>query len=191
MGFLPDIFTTCETCQGTGYLPEAWDVRLHGYSLPELGALTIDEIYDLFGDDEKLKGPLKAAKDVGLGYLALRQPGRALSGGEAQRLKIAGELSRKTSEETLYILDEPTVGQHMEDLARLIDVLHRLVDADHTVVVIEHHPHILGACDWLIELGPGGGPNGGQVIASGTPEAVAKGDTTTAPYLREVLEAQG
>lgn len=189
MGFLPDIQTPCETCSSTGYHPEAWDVRVHGLSLPELDSLTIDEVYDLFCEEEALARPLEAARDVGLGYLVLRQPGFTLSGGEAQRLKIAKELCRGTSSETLYILDEPTVGHHMEDVARLIGVLHRLVEEGHTVAVIEHHPHLLAACDWLVELGPGGGPEGGHVIASGTPEEVASGDTPTAPYLREVLEA--
>jgi excinuclease ABC subunit A len=188
MGFLPAIQTPCETCRGTGHLPEAWEIHLHGIAFPELFALTIDEIYDRFGDQQILARPLTAARDVGLGYLVLRQPGYTLSGGETQRLKIAKELCRKTSTETLYILDEPTVGQHLEDVMRLNDVLHTLVDAGHTVLVVEHHPHLLAACDWLIELGPGGGPDGGRVIATGTPEELAKGSTPIAPYLREVLE---
>ena len=129
------------------------------------------------------------ARAVGLGYLVLRQPRYALSGGEAQRLKIAKELCRKSRTQSLYILDEPTIGQHMEDVARLIGVLQRLVDGGHTVVVVEHHPHLLASCDWLVELGPGGGPDGGRVIAAGTPEAVASGSTPTAPYLRSILEA--
>jgi len=189
MGFLPDVFEPCETCRGTGYLPEAWEVRFRGFALPELFALTIDELYDLMSDAKALKRILSAALDVGLGYLVLRQPGFTLSGGEVQRLKIAKELCRQTSTETLYILDEPTVGQHLEDVARLVGVLHRLVNEGHTVLVVEHHPHMLAACDWLVELGPGGGPDGGRVIASGTPEAIAHGDTPTASYLREVLEA--
>jgi excinuclease ABC subunit A len=193
MGFLPDVHTPCEACRGTGYRPEAWDVRLHDLALPELFALTVDEVYELFGDEDRIARPLTAARDVGLGYLVLRQPGYALSGGEAQRLKIAKELARhkpgqKAQSDTLYILDEPTVGQHLEDVARLIQVLHRLVDAGGTVLVVEHHPHLLAACDWLVELGPGGGPDGGRVVSMGTPEAVAAGNTPTAPYLRELLE---
>jgi excinuclease ABC subunit A len=190
MGFLPDVSTVCESCHGTGRRPEAKEVRVKGVAYSELGGLTIDEVYDLFGDEESLSRKLKAAKDVGLGYLVLRQPGYTLSGGEAQRLRIAVDLSQKTNDKTLYILDEPTVGQHMEDVDRLIGVLHRLVDEGHSVIVIEHHPHLLAACDWLIELGLGGGPEGGRVIACGTPEEVAKMHTPTAPYLMDVLEGK-
>jgi excinuclease ABC subunit A len=189
MGFLPDVHTPCETCRGTGLVPETWEVRLRGIALPELYALTVNEVYDLFVDEEELASPLRSVRDVGLGYLVLRQPGYTLSGGEAQRLKIARELARKASTETLYILDEPTVGQHMEDVVRLNNVLHKLVDDGHTVAVVEHHAYLLAACDWLVELGPGGGPDGGRVIATGTPETLARGDTPIAPYLREVLEA--
>jgi excinuclease ABC subunit A len=191
MGFLPDVFTPCDTCRGTGYAPEAWDVRVRGLSLPEVDALTIDQVYVLFRDEEALTRPLSAAREVGLGYLVLRQPGYTLSGGEAQRLKIARELCQKASQDTLYILDEPTVGQHLEDVARLTGVLNHLVEAGGSVFVVEHHPHLLAACDWLIELGPGGGPDGGRVIISGTPEVLANGDTPMAPYLREVLGGEG
>jgi excinuclease ABC subunit A len=190
MGFLPDLAVECETCRGTGYIPEAWDVRVRGLALPEINALTLDQVYELFEDEEPIARPLSAAREVGLGYLVWRQPAYTLSGGEAQRLKIARELCRKVPSETLYILDEPTVGQHMEDVARLIQVLSRLVEAGHSAVVVEHHPLILAACDWLLELGPGGGPRGGWVIASGTPDDVAQADTPTAPYLREVLEVE-
>jgi len=187
MAFLPDVHVPCETCRGTGLLPEAWEVRLHGVTLPEVYGLTIDQVYELFSDAEQLTRPLQAAHDVGLGYLVLRQPGHALSGGEAQRLKIASELMRGRSSDTLYLFDEPSIGQHLEDVARLIGVLHRLVDTGGTVFVVEHHPLMLAACDWLVELGPVGGPEGGHVIASGTPEALAAGGTPTAPYLKEVL----
>jgi excinuclease ABC subunit A len=197
MGFLPAVHTPCDTCRGTGYRPEAWEVRVRGVALPDLFAMTIDEVYELLGDEDRIAQPLSAARDVGLGYLVLRQPGYALSGGEAQRLKIAKELCRTTNADTLYILDEPTVGQHLEDVARLNGVLRRLVDGDgradsdrsgDSVCVVEHHPHLLAACDWLIELGPGGGPEGGHVIAEGTPETVARSGTPTAPYLQEILE---
>jgi len=194
MGFLPDVFELCEVCKGTGYRAEAWAVRLRGVALPDLFGLTIDQVYALFGDVDRLARPLTMAREVGLGYLTLRQPGYALSGGEAQRLKIAQELCRTTkkSEPTLYILDEPTLGLHLEDVAQLVRVLHRLVEGDNgarnTVFVVEHHPHVLAACDWLVELGPVGGPEGGYVIAEGTPERVAAGKTPTARYVREVLE---
>jgi excinuclease ABC subunit A len=188
MGFLPSVTTVCETCQGSGYHPEAWQIHWRDICLPDLVSLTIDEAYDLLRDEEAIARPLAKAKEVGLGYLVLRQPGSALSGGEAQRLKIARELARKMHGETLFILDEPTVGLHLSDVQVLIMVLNRLVDNGHSVVVIEHHVSLLVSCDWLIELGPGGGPQGGRVIANGTPEDLAASDTPTAPYLRFVLE---
>ncbi len=187
MGFLADVYETCEVCQGTGFQAEAWQVHLSGIALPDLFGMTLIEVSQKLGKETALAGPLAAAVAVGLGYLVLRQPGYSLSGGEAQRLKIAAELCRKIPEESLYILDEPTIGQHLEDVARLIGVLHRLVDGGHTVLVVEHHPRLLAACDWLIELGPGGGPHGGQIIASGTPDRLARGNTPTAPYLQEIL----
>ena len=190
MGFLPDLRVECETCQGTGYRPEAREVRVNGFTLPEINALTLDQVRGLFAHEPKIARPLQIACQVGLGYLVWRQPAYTLSGGEAQRLRIVKELCRKTVAETLYILDEPTLGQHMEDIARLVQVLHRLVDAGHTVILIEHHPHALAACDWLVELGPKGGPDGGAVVASGTPEAVARLGTATAPYLRQALGAE-
>jgi excinuclease ABC subunit A len=188
MSFLPDVHLTCETCQGTGYLPEAWQVRVHGIALPEVFNLTIDQVYELFTDEARLAAPLRTAQQTGLGYLVLRQPGYALSGGEAQRLKIANELMRKSPRDTLYILDEPSVGQHLEDVRRLTVVLHGLVDAGGSVFIVEHHPHLLACCDYLIELGPGGGPQGGRLVAQGTPAQLAQGDTPIAPYLREVLQ---
>ena len=188
MGFLPDIHTECETCKGTGYSPEAWDIRLNGHSLPELNDLTLAQVYDLFKDHQKIEALLRAALDVGLGYLLLHQPGFSMSGGEAQRMKIAKELCKKTKDYTLYILDEPTVGQHLEDVERLIGILQRLVDAGNTVIVVEHHPNVLAACDWLIELGPVGGPEGGLIVASETPEKVSLGKTPSAAYIKKVLE---
>ncbi|MHA2007469.1 MAG: ATP-binding cassette domain-containing protein [Promethearchaeota archaeon] len=188
MGFLPDIFDSCEVCNGTGYSMDAWKVKVNDISLPELDKKTIDEIYELFKEEEIIEKKLKLVKDVGLGYLVMNQKAYTLSGGEVQRLKIAKELGKKSKKKSMYILDEPTVGQHMEDVSRLIKVLHRLVKQGHTVVVIEHHPHLLAACDWLLELGPGAGDEGGNLIAAGTPEMIAKGNTPTAPYIKEVLE---
>jgi excinuclease ABC subunit A len=188
MGFLPDIFDSCEVCNGTGYSMDAWKVKVNGVSLPELDEKTIDEVYDLFKEEESIEKKLKLVKDVGLGYLVINQKAFTLSGGEVQRLKIAKELGKQSKKKSMYILDEPTVGQHMEDVSRLIKVLHRLVKNGHTVIVIEHHTHLLAACDWLIELGPGAGDEGGRLIAAGTPKMIAKGNTPTAPYIKEILE---
>lgn len=188
MGFLPDEHMECETCKGTGYCPEAWDVRIRGVALPEVNAMTLDEVYECFNIEKRIANSLNIVRQVGLGYLVWNQSAQALSGGEVQRLKIAKELHKKNHRPTLYILDEPTVGLHMADVARLIDVLKQLVSGGHTVLVVEHHSHVLAACDWLIELGPGGGPEGGRIIATGTPEAVAKKNTPTAPYLQSILK---
>ncbi|MBU7035211.1 MAG: ATP-binding cassette domain-containing protein [Theionarchaea archaeon] len=188
MGFLPNVYSPCDACNGTGYSPEAWDVKIKGLTLPALCNLTIDEVYPLFENHERIARLLKAAQQVGLGYLVLHQPGYSLSGGEAQRLKVARELCGRTPQGSLYILDEPTVGQHMEDVSRLIEVLQHLVEAGHTVVVIEHNPHVLASCDWLIELGPGGGPEGGMVVNEGTPEDFCLAGGITAHYVKEVLE---
>ncbi|MGD2247762.1 MAG: ATP-binding cassette domain-containing protein [Candidatus Methanofastidiosia archaeon] len=187
MGFLPSIVSPCDACNGTGFSPQAWDIKIKGVSLPELVALTIDEVYELF-KDSKISHSLKIAKDVGLGYLVLQQPAYSLSGGETQRLKIVKELSKKQKKKTLYILDEPTVGQHLEDVNQLIQVLHRLVDAGNSVIVVEHNPYVLAACDYILELGPEGGPEGGYVIGTGTPEDIIEQDTITAQYINEVLQ---
>ncbi|UCD99448.1 MAG: ATP-binding cassette domain-containing protein [Chloroflexota bacterium] len=190
MDFLPDEWLDCETCRGTGFRQEAWEVCIRGVSLPQVNAMTIDEVYQLFEGEDKFSQRLDVLRQVGLGYLVWKQAAYTLSGGEVQRLKIAKELIKKTRMKTLYILDEPTVGLHLEDVARLVGVLNQLVDAGHTVLTVEHHPHLLAACDWLIELGPVGGPEGGKIIACGSPEEVMKMDTPTAPYLRELLEAE-
>ncbi|TET31674.1 MAG: ATP-binding cassette domain-containing protein [Candidatus Heimdallarchaeota archaeon] len=189
MGFLPTVYSSCDICKSTGFIPEAWEVKVKEFSLPDLLKLTINQVYRLFKDEnETIARHLKAAIDVGLGYLVLQQPRYTLSGGEAQRMKIAKELCKKTKDHSLYILDEPTVGQHLEDVERLIGILQRLVDAGNTVVVVEHHPNVLAACDWLIELGPVGGPEGGLIVASDTPENVSEGKTPTAPFIKKVLE---
>ncbi len=188
MKFLPDIVETCEVCKGSGFQVEAWQIRYNDITLPEVNNLTIDEAFELFDGHDNIISKLKFTQDVGLGYLQLNQPAHTLSGGEAQRLKIVKELSKKSIKKTLYILDEPTIGQHLEDISQLVNVLQLLVQNGHTVIVIEHHPHLLVSCDWLIELGPGAGPNGGKLIAHGTPETLAKGNTPTAPYIKNILE---
>jgi excinuclease ABC subunit A len=190
MGFLPTVRSECEVCRGTGFLPEAWSVRVGDLALPELLSLSIEQAHERLKDHPGLDRTLAAARQVGLGYLSLRQPRHALSGGEAQRLRITKELCRRKRASTLYILDEPTVGQHLDDVRRLATVLHSLVQRGHSVLVIEHHAQLLAACDWLVELGPGGGPDGGSIVAQGTPETVCTGDSPTAPYLRRALEGQ-
>jgi excinuclease ABC subunit A len=187
MGFLPDEYVECEACAASGFRPEAWEVRVNGVPLPNVNYMTLDEIYEKFSEEKTIAKSLRTVRQVGLGYLVWNQPGRAMSGGEAQRLKIAKELRKNANTPTLYILDEPTLGLHMEDVSGLIRVLNLLVDTGHTVAILEHNPHVLAACDWLIELGPGGGPDGGRVIAEGTPEAIMKKNTPTSPYLRELL----
>jgi excinuclease ABC subunit A len=190
MGFLPDIYSLCETCDGTGYSSEAWTVKIKGHSLPELNNLTLNQVYELFKDRKNIAKPLETAKQVGLGYLTLHQPGHSLSGGEAQRLKIVKELSKKTREKTLYILDEPSLGQHMDDITRLAEILQKIVNQGHSVILVEHHPHLLAATDYLIELGPKGGLEGGYVVAKGTPEEFIQIQSPTSPYLRNVLRSR-
>jgi excinuclease ABC subunit A len=187
MGFLPDVRRACDACDGTGYTAEVRNLRVRGRSLPELEALTLEHVHELWSDVDAVARPLETAVDLGLGYLVVRQPAFSLSGGELQRLKLVRELGRKNVEPTLFILDEPTVGQSESDVARLVAVLDRLVDRGNTVLVVDHHPGLLAACDRLMELGPGAGPDGGRVVASGTPEQLARRSTSTAPYLREAL----
>ena len=187
MGFLPDEWVECEICQCSGCRPEAWDVAINGIALPAINAMTIGEIYQLFKSESKLATRLDVLRQVGLSYLVWKQPAYTLSGGEAQRLKIARELVKKTKGRNLYIFDEPTVGLHLADVAQFLQVINHLVDLGHTVIAVEHHSHLLAACDWLIELGPVGGPEGGYVIATGTPEQVAQMKTPTAPYLQTIL----
>ena len=187
MGFLPALERPCDACEATGYGADVREIAVRGRTLPELDALTLDEVLELWGDLPPVARSLEAACALGLGYLVLAQRSTSLSGGEAQRLKLTLELAKLAPEPTLYILDEPTVGLHARDVALLVDSLDRLVEAGHSVLVVEHDPTLLACCDRLIELGPGGGPDGGRVIAEGTPEQLARSRTPTAPYLRAVL----
>jgi excinuclease ABC subunit A len=189
LAFLPALVTPCEACAESGYSGEILDITVRGHNLAELHSLTIDEAISLWGDHDVVNRPLQWAQRVGLGYLLLRQPSHSLSGGESQRLKIARELGKKKLRTTLYLLDEPTVGLHMDDTARLLSALRELTALGHTVIVIEHHAGLLAACDWLVELGPGGGPNGGVLIGEGPPSHVAGLSTPTAPYIRESLQS--
>jgi excinuclease ABC subunit A len=187
MGFLPSIHRACDACDGSGYRAEVRSLVVRGENLGGLARRTLDEVRDSWGDVAAIARPLNTAISLGLGYITLGQPSHSLSGGEAQRLKLARELARPARQPTLYILDEPTAGLHGRDVARLADVLDALVERGHSVLVVEHDPMLLACCDQLLELGPGGGPDGGHLIARGTPESVASGDTPTAPYLRAAL----
>ncbi|MEP6572523.1 MAG: excinuclease ABC subunit UvrA, partial [Gemmatimonadota bacterium] len=191
MVFLADVFVPCEVCSGTRFKREVLDVKIQGYSIHDVLQLTVDGAIQRFRHQPKLGQALWHLQQVGLGYLRLGQPATTLSGGEAQRLKIARELaqSARRGGRKLYILDEPTTGLHLDDVRVLIQVLDRLVDAGHTVLVIEHHLDVIKRADWIIDLGPEAGDKGGQVVAQGTPEDVARADTHTARYLREVLAA--
>ncbi len=178
MHFLPDVWVPCEACGGRRYGEEVLQVRWRGHSIADVLAMRCDEALELFANHRRLQRTLAALVDVGLGYLTLGQPGTTLSGGEGQRVKLASELSSRKGH-AVYILDEPTTGLHLADVARLVDVLHRLVDQGHTVLTIEHHLSILQQADWLVELGPEGGVDGGRIVAEGTPEQVAASGTAT------------
>ena len=190
MHFLPDIYIPCEVCKGRRYNRETLEVKLRGKSIADVLDFTVDEALEFFEEIPKIHRRLKTLQDVGLGYIKLGQPATTLSGGEAQRVKLATELSRRSTGRTLYILDEPTTGLHFADVARLLEVLHRLVDAGNTVVVIEHNLEVIKTADYIIDLGPEGGDHGGTVVAAGTPEEVVSVlQSYTGQYLRRVLDA--
>jgi excinuclease ABC subunit A len=188
MHFLPDIYVTCEVCKGQRYTQEVLEVRFKGHSIADVLQLSVEEALNLFRNQPGIARKLQTLVDVGLGYVHLGQPATQLSGGEAQRVKLATELSRRSTGQTLYILDEPTTGLHFADVSRLLGVVHRLVDQGNTVLVIEHNLDVLKSADWLIDLGPGGGGAGGQIVAEGTPEAVAAtAGSATGTYLAPLL----
>jgi excinuclease ABC subunit A len=184
MAFLADVVVPCEGCNGARFGRETREVKLHGYDAGELLGLTVEEARQVFHQVAKIAKPLDLLHDLGLGYLSLGQGSHTLSGGEAQRIKLATELQTGGSQ-TLYVLDEPTTGLHLSDVARLVTVMQKLVDRGDSLLVIEHHPSVLAAADWIVELGPGGGREGGTVVAEGTPRALAKGATATGDVLRE------
>jgi excinuclease ABC subunit A len=189
MHFLSDVYVTCDVCQGKRYDAETLGVRYRGKNIAEILDTDIDGCLELFSAHPGLARILRTLSEVGLGYVKLGQPAPTLSGGEAQRIKLAKELSRTQTGRTLYVLDEPTTGLHFEDVRRLLEVLHRLVEAGNSVVVIEHHLDVIKSADHVIDLGPAGGDAGGRVLATGTPEAVAKSKGVTAPYLDHALKA--
>jgi excinuclease ABC subunit A len=188
MHFLPDVHVTCEACRGRRYNAETLEVRYKGRSIADVLELTIDEALELFAPIPALRPKLQTLSDVGLGYVQLGQSATTLSGGEAQRVKLATELSRRATGRTLYLLDEPTTGLHFADIHRLLEVLHRLRDAGNTVLVVEHNPDVIKTADYLVDLGPEGGDQGGRVVAAGTPEQVAAcASSHTGAFLREIL----
>ena len=189
MNFLPDIYVPCEVCNGKRYNRETLEVKYKDKTISDVLDMTVEEAMDFFANIPKIKNKIQTLKDVGLGYIKLGQPSTTLSGGEAQRVKLATELSKRPTGKTLYILDEPTTGLHIDDVNRLIDILQRLVDTGNTIIVIEHNLDLIKTADHIIDLGPEGGENGGQVIAIGTPEQVAKNEKSyTGKFLKKILE---
>jgi excinuclease ABC subunit A len=189
MHFLPDIYVPCEVCKGRRYNRETLEVKYKGKNIYEVLEMTVEEALPFFENLPKLHNRLQTLMDVGLGYVKLGQPSTDLSGGEAQRVKLATELSKRSTGQTIYILDEPTTGLHSYDVHRLIEVLQRLVDVGNTVVVIEHNLDVIKTADHIIDLGPEGGDGGGTVVCCGTPEEVAACEGSyTGMYLKRMLE---
>ena len=188
MHFLPDVYVPCEVCKGRRYNRETLEVRYKGRSIADVLDLTVADALEFFSAQRRIADKLELLNDVGLGYLHLGQAATTLSGGEAQRVKLATELSKRDTGRTLYILDEPTTGLHFEDVRLLLEVLHRLVEKGNSVIVIEHNLDVIKTADWVIDLGPEGGEGGGAVVAQGTPEQVARAEGThTGEFLRRIL----
>jgi excinuclease ABC subunit A len=189
MHFLPNVYVTCEQCKGRRYNRETLEIKYRGKSIADVLDLTVDQALPLLENFPPLATKLRTLQSVGLGYITLGQSATTLSGGEAQRVKLSRELSKRGTGRTLYILDEPTTGLHFEDVRKLLDVLMRLVDQGNTIVVIEHNLDVIKSADWLIDLGPEGGEGGGKVVAQGTPEQVAKAKgSATGQFLAEMLK---
>jgi excinuclease ABC subunit A len=191
MHFLPDVYVPCEQCHGKRYNRETLEVRFKGKTIADVLEMPIEEALDFFAHIPKIRRRVQTLNDVGLGYMRLGQPATTLSGGEAQRVKLAAELAKVATGRTIYILDEPTTGLHFADIQRLLEVLQRLVDAGNSIVVIEHNLDVIKVSDYLIDLGPEGGDEGGRIIAHGTPERVAAGaggsGSYTGRFLAEIL----
>jgi len=189
MHFLPDVYVPCEVCRGKRYNRETLEVRYKGKNIAQVLDMTVEEALDFFQNIPSIRNKVQTLYDVGLGYIKLGQPSTTLSGGEAQRIKLATELSRRSTGKTLYILDEPTTGLHMADVAKLIDILNRLADAGNTLVVIEHNLDVIKTADYIIDLGPDGGTRGGTLVGAGTPEKISKiEESATGKYLQKVLK---
>jgi excinuclease ABC subunit A len=188
MHFLSDVYVRCDVCRGQRFNRDTLEIRYRGKHIADILDLTVDEAFEVFANVPPLRQKLTTLQDVGLGYMRLGQPATTLSGGEAQRVKLSRELSRRSTGRTIYILDEPTTGLHFADVQKLLDVLQRLVEGGNTVIVIEHNLDVIKTADYLIDLGPEGGEGGGEIVAVGTPEAVADIDASrTGQFLREVL----
>lgn len=188
MHFLPDIYVPCEECHGKRYNRETLLVKYRGKNISDILDMTVSEALSFFENIPNIKRKLQTLYDVGLGYIHLGQPATTLSGGEAQRVKLASELQRVQTGKTFYILDEPTTGLHFEDVAQLLNVLNRLVNSGNTVLVIEHNLDVIKSADHIVDLGPEGGDGGGKIIATGTPEEVAKvKGSYTGQFLKKVL----
>lgn len=188
MHFLPDVYVTCEVCRGKRYNREALEIHYKGKTISDVLQMTCEQALEFFVNIPVVARKLQTMVEVGLGYINLGQPATTLSGGEAQRVKLASELSRRPTGRTLYILDEPTTGLHMADVDKLLGVLHALVDAGNSMVIIEHNLDVIKNGDWLIDMGPEGGDAGGQIVAVGTPEKVSKAKASyTGKYLTSML----
>jgi excinuclease ABC subunit A len=189
MHFLPDVYVPCEVCHGKRYNREALEIHYKGKTISDVLDMTCEQALEFFQNMPSIARKLQTLVDVGLGYITLGQPATTLSGGEAQRVKLATELSRRPTGRTLYILDEPTTGLHMADVAKLLKVLHALVDSGNSIIVIEHNLDVIKSADYIIDMGPEGGDAGGQIIATGTPEKVAKAKNSyTGQYLAQMLK---
>jgi excinuclease ABC subunit A len=188
MHFLPDVYVTCEVCKGRRYNRETLEVKYKGRSIADVLDMSVDEALDFFRNIPQIARHLQTISDVGLGYIRMGQPAPTLSGGEAQRVKLASELSKRATGRTFYILDEPTTGLHFEDIRKLLSVLERLVAAGNTVLVIEHNLDVIKTADWILDLGPEGGGDGGTIVAAGPPEEVARTPASyTGAFLADVL----
>ncbi len=191
MNFLPDVYVTCDVCRGRRYNQETLQVKYKGKSIADLLESTVEEAVEILSNIPQIQAKLKTLAEVGLGYIHLGQSSTTLSGGEAQRIKLAKELSKRQTGKTFYLLDEPTTGLHFEDVRHLLDVLQRLVDLGNTVLVIEHHLDVIKSADYLIDLGPEGGEQGGYIVAAGTPEELMQNrQSHTAAALRKKRKAK-
>ena len=189
MNFLPDVYVTCEICNGARYNRETLEIKYKGKSISDILSMDVDEALTFFENIPAITKKLKTLKDVGLGYIHLGQQATTLSGGEAQRVKLSTELSKMNTRKTLYILDEPTTGLHFEDIRILLKVLQKLVDRGNTVIIIEHNMDVIKSSDWVIDLGPEGGDEGGQIISCGTPESLAENKKSyTGQFLKDILK---